>query len=80
MSDEAARGFTGTMVGLASVDAYRKDLLAHFDRFDLRHGVAARASPPARAVSTSSSGGAAGAGGSGGQAGVHVEALARDHA
>ena len=38
MSDEAARGFAGTMVGLACVDAYRKDLLAHFDWFDLRHG------------------------------------------
>jgi xylan 1,4-beta-xylosidase len=80
MSDEATRGFTGTMVGLACVDAYRKDLLAHFDWFDLRHGTAARASPPARAVSSSSSGGASGAGDSGGQAGVHVEALARDRA
>jgi xylan 1,4-beta-xylosidase len=80
MSDEATRGFTGTMVGVACVDAHRKDLLARFDWFDLRQGSAARASPPARAVSTSSSGGAAGAGGSGGQAGVHVEALARDHA
>jgi xylan 1,4-beta-xylosidase len=80
MSDEATGGFTGTMVGLACVDAYRKDLLARFDRFDLRHGTAARASPPARAVSSSSSGGAAGAGESGGQAGVHIEALARDHA
>ncbi len=80
MSDEATRGFTGTMIGLACVDAYRKDLLAHFDWFDLRHGIAAQASPPARAVSSSSSGGAAGAGESGGQAGVHVEALARDHA
>jgi xylan 1,4-beta-xylosidase len=38
MSDEATMGFTGTMVGLACVDAYRKDLLAHFDHFDLRHG------------------------------------------
>jgi xylan 1,4-beta-xylosidase len=80
MSDEATRGFTGTMVGLACVDAYRKDLLARFHFFDLRHGPAARASPPARAVTSSSSGGADGAGGSGGQAGVHVEALARDHA
>jgi xylan 1,4-beta-xylosidase len=80
MSDEATRGFTGTMVGLACVDAYRKDLLAHFDWFDLRHGVAAQASPPARAVSSSSSGGAAGAGDSGRQPGVHVEALARDRA
>ena len=79
MSDEAADGFTGTMVGLACVDAYRKDLLAHFDWFDLRHGAAARASPPARAVIASSSGGAAGAGGSP-QAGVDVEALASDHA
>jgi xylan 1,4-beta-xylosidase len=60
MSDEATRGFTGTVVGLACVDAYRKDLLAHFDWFDLRHGHAAPTSPPARAVTASSSGGAAG--------------------
>jgi xylan 1,4-beta-xylosidase len=63
MSDEATRGFTGTMVGLACVDAYRKDLLAHFDWFDLRHGLAAHTSPPVRAV-ISSSGGAAGGDGS----------------
>ena len=69
-----------TMVGLACVDAYRKDLLAHFDWFDLRHGPAARMSSPARAVTSSSSGGAAGAGGGSAQAAVDVEALARDHA
>jgi hypothetical protein len=80
MSDEATRGFTGTMVGLTCVDAYRKDLLAHFDWFDLRHGPAARMSSPARAVTSSSSGGAAGAGGGSAQAAVDVEALARDHA
>jgi xylan 1,4-beta-xylosidase len=40
MSDEATRGFTGTMVGVACVDSYRKDLVAHFDWFDLRHGIA----------------------------------------
>jgi xylan 1,4-beta-xylosidase len=40
MSDEATRGFTGTMVGLACVDAYRRDLLAAFDYLDLRHGPA----------------------------------------
>jgi xylan 1,4-beta-xylosidase len=44
MSDEATGGFTGTMVGLACVDAYRKDLLARFDWFDLRHAGGARAS------------------------------------
>jgi xylan 1,4-beta-xylosidase len=38
MSDEATRGFTGTMIGMACVDANRKDLVAHFDWFDLRHG------------------------------------------
>jgi xylan 1,4-beta-xylosidase len=43
MSDEATRGFTGTMVGVACVDSYRKDLVAHFDWFDLRHGVSAPA-------------------------------------
>jgi xylan 1,4-beta-xylosidase len=64
MSDEATRGFTGTMIGLACVDAYRKDLLAHFEWFDLRHGPAAHTSPPARAV-TFSSDGTAGAGGGG---------------
>ncbi len=45
MSDEATRGFTGTMVGVACVDSYRKDLFAHFDWFDLRHGIAAPAAP-----------------------------------
>ena len=38
MSDETARGFTGTMIGLACVDSYRKDLFAHFEYFDVRHG------------------------------------------
>jgi xylan 1,4-beta-xylosidase len=38
MSDEAADGFTGTMVGLACVDGYRRDLVARFDHFELRHG------------------------------------------
>jgi xylan 1,4-beta-xylosidase len=79
MSDEATRGFTGTVVGLACVDAYRKDLLAHFDWFDLRHGHAALTSPPARAVTASSSGGAAGADGSP-QAAVDIRAPASDHA
>ena len=37
-SDEATRGFTGTMIGMVCVDSYRKDLFAHFDYFDLRHG------------------------------------------
>jgi Beta xylosidase C-terminal Concanavalin A-like domain len=54
MSDEATRGFTGTMVGVACVDSYRKDLVAHFDWFDLRHGRRdgrlAQVQPRARAV------------------------------
>ena len=33
MSDETARGFTGTMIGIACVDSFRKDLFAHFDYF-----------------------------------------------
>ena len=37
MSDEAANGFTGTMVGLACVDGYRRDLVARFDAFELRY-------------------------------------------
>ena len=37
MSDEAVDGFTGTMVGLACVDGYRRDLEATFDYFDLRY-------------------------------------------
>ena len=37
MSDEAAEGFTGTMVGLACVDGYRRDLVATFDAFELRY-------------------------------------------
>jgi len=40
MSDEAARGFTGTMIGLACVDSYRRDLMAHFAYLDVQHGVA----------------------------------------
>jgi xylan 1,4-beta-xylosidase len=38
LGDEATRGFTGVMIGLASVDAFRRNLLAHFDHFDLRPG------------------------------------------
>jgi beta-xylosidase len=38
MSDETARGFTGTMIGMACVDSYRRDAIAHFDYFDLQHG------------------------------------------
>jgi xylan 1,4-beta-xylosidase len=38
MSDEATRGFTGTMIGMACVDSYRRNVLAHFDYFDLQHG------------------------------------------
>jgi xylan 1,4-beta-xylosidase len=38
MSDETTRGFTGTMVGIACQDGYRRAALAHFDHFDLRHG------------------------------------------
>jgi xylan 1,4-beta-xylosidase len=37
MSDESVDGFTGTMVGLACVDGYRRELVATFDYFDLRH-------------------------------------------
>ena len=37
MSDESVDGFTGTMVGLACVDGYRRDLEATFDYFELRH-------------------------------------------
>jgi xylan 1,4-beta-xylosidase len=38
MSDEATRGFTGTMIGITCVDSYRRDLFAHFDYFDIQHG------------------------------------------
>jgi xylan 1,4-beta-xylosidase len=38
MSDEGARGFTGTMIGVTCVDAYRRDFVAAFDHFELRHG------------------------------------------
>ena len=38
MSDESTRGFTGTMIGMACVDSYRRNVLAHFDYFDLQHG------------------------------------------
>jgi xylan 1,4-beta-xylosidase len=48
MSDEATHGFTGTMIGLAAVDSYRRDLVAHFEYFDLRHG--AVAAPGGRGV------------------------------
>jgi xylan 1,4-beta-xylosidase len=37
MSDEAVDGFTGTMVGLACVDGYRRDLEATFGHFELRY-------------------------------------------
>jgi xylan 1,4-beta-xylosidase len=37
MSDESVDGFSGTMVGLACVDGYRRDLEATFDHFELRH-------------------------------------------
>jgi xylan 1,4-beta-xylosidase len=37
MSDETTRGFTGTMIGMACVDSYRRDAIAHFDYFDLQH-------------------------------------------
>ena len=37
MSDEAVDGFTGTMVGLACVDGFRRELVATFDHFELRH-------------------------------------------
>jgi hypothetical protein len=30
MSDETTRGFTGTMIGMACVDCYRRNVLAHF--------------------------------------------------
>lgn len=38
MSDENTDGFLGTMVGLACVDGYRRELAARFDYFELRHG------------------------------------------
>ena len=38
MSDETTRGFTGTMIGMACVDSYRRNVLAHFDYFDLQNG------------------------------------------
>jgi beta-xylosidase len=38
MSDETTRGFTGTMIGMACVDSYRRDIIAHFEYFDLQHG------------------------------------------
>jgi xylan 1,4-beta-xylosidase len=38
MSDESTRGFTGTMIGMACVDAYRRNVIADFDYFDLQHG------------------------------------------
>lgn len=39
MSDASARGFTGTMIGMACVDSYRRDIVAHFEYFDLQHGL-----------------------------------------
>ncbi|MFL6078426.1 MAG: glycoside hydrolase family 43 protein [Ornithinibacter sp.] len=42
MSDEAVDGFTGTMVGLACVDGYRRDLVATFSHIDLRYPEARR--------------------------------------
>ena len=38
MSDESTRGFTGTMIGMACVDAYRRDVIADFEYFDLQNG------------------------------------------
>ena len=38
LGDEATRGFTGTMIGISCVDAFRRELSAHFDYFDLRCG------------------------------------------
>jgi xylan 1,4-beta-xylosidase len=38
MSDETTRGFTGTMIGMACVDSSRRDIIAHFEHFDLQHG------------------------------------------
>ncbi len=37
MSDEAVDGFTGTLVGLACTDGFRRELVATFDHFELRH-------------------------------------------
>ena len=39
MSDASARGFTGTMIGMACVDSYRRDIVAHFGYFDLQYGL-----------------------------------------
>ena len=39
LSDETTRGFTGTMVGIACVDSYRRELVAQFGYFDLQHGI-----------------------------------------
>jgi xylan 1,4-beta-xylosidase len=38
MSDESTRGFTGTMIGMACVDAYRRKVIADFEYFDLQNG------------------------------------------
>ena len=38
MSDESTRGFTGTMIGMACVDAYRREVIADFEYFDLQNG------------------------------------------
>ena len=38
MSDETTRGFTGTMIGMACVDSYRRDVIGDFEYFDLQHG------------------------------------------
>ena len=38
MSDETTRGFTGTMIGMACVDSYRRTVIADFEFFDLQHG------------------------------------------
>ena len=40
MSDEAVDGFTGTLVGVACVDGYRRELEATFDHFLLRNAPA----------------------------------------
>jgi beta-xylosidase len=38
MSDESTRGFTGTMIGMACVDTYRRHVIADFEYFDLQNG------------------------------------------
>ena len=50
MSDEATRGFTGTMIGITCVDSYRRDLFAHFDFFDIQHGASLMFRSPDRVL------------------------------